>query len=510
MTERRVRRRVAALVSATAVSLLALTGIGSAANAAPDDFGNIDQDRTGSLTVHKYLHQDGDHEGDISETPIDGDFADPVADVVFTVYPLLQDGEPIDLSVPANWNQLQDITPGAGCTAPAGFTLGAPQELPATDAQGAASIALPVGVYQVCETSAPPQIVDRAIPFILAIPMPHENGWVYDVHAYPKNGEGEIVKTVDPQQDTGLGSVVRFPVTVPVPTMQQEWTGFAIRDTLDSRLEPVAPGDIEVTVDGAPLDPALYEVTVAGQQITMNFTAAGIAWLNEGPGAQVGKEIRVVFAGTVVAVGNGAITNQAELWPNNPGFDPDGQPPLPSNEVRTNWGALEVLKRAAGTSGSEGTLAGAVFQVFNAADPYAADCSASTPAGDPIQVGGTDEFTSDADGIIAVPGLFVSDSENPVVDAPQRCYVLVEIQAPSGYVTPTGEDAQTGVAVLIGQTTTADNGEIVNTQQEVPELPLTGAAGQLIMILGGLAALAIATGLVLLNRRRTAATHETH
>lgn len=500
MAERKKTQRVLSIMGVTALGLCAVMGAGTAAYAAPQDYGNIDPDRTGSLTVHKYLHQDGDVEGDISEAPAAGDFTDPVAGVVFTAYPLLESGTPIDLSVPENWNDLSDLTAGAACAAPTGYTLGAPITLPATDAQGAASIDLAVGVYQVCETSAPAIIVDRATPFILTVPMPHESGWVYDVHAYPKNGEGVVEKTVEPQQDTGLGAVIRFPVTVPVPTMQQVWTGFAIRDTLDDRLEPIAAADVEVTAGGTALDPSFYEVTVAGQQVTMNFTAAGIAWLNEGPNAHVGTGIQVVFAGTVVAVGDGAITNQAELWPNNPGFDPDGQPPLPSNEVQTYWGNLEVQKRGAGTTGSEGLLNGATFEVYNAADPYAADCTAAVAAGDPVVVNGETEFTSAGTGVISIAGLFVSDSVNPAIDATQRCYVLKEIAAPSGYVLPA--DPFTSVAVLIGQTTTSDNVEIVNTQQEVPPLPMTGANGQIILITAGAAALIVAVGLLLMKHRR--------
>lgn len=500
MAERKTMRRVAAMVGAVAVGMTAMVGASSAAFAAPQGYGDIDFDREGSLTVHKYLHQVNGSDGDISEAPAAGDFTDPVEGVVFTVYPLLKDGQPVDLSVPANWDALGDLTPGDGCTAPAGYTLGAGQAMPATDANGAANVALPIGAYQVCETSAPAQIIDSASPFIVTIPMPHENGWVYDVHAYPKNGEGTIEKTIEEQQDTGLGSVVKFPVTVPIPTTGEDWTGFAIRDTLDSRLTPVAPADMTVTVDGSPLDASYYTLTVDGQQITMNFTAAGLAWLNQGPNAQAGKKIQVVFAGTVTTLGNGTITNEAELWPNNPGFDPSTNPPVPSNEVETHWGSLEVQKRAAGTSGNEGRLNGAVFEVYNAVDPYAADCSAAEAAGDPVVVNGETQFTSAGTGVISIPGLFVSDSVNPVIDAQQRCYVLKEVAAPAGYVLPA--DPFTAVTVKIGETTVSDNVDIVNTQQGVPELPLTGAAGQVMLIAAGVAAVAVAAGLVLMNRRR--------
>jgi len=86
-----------------------------------------------------------------------------------------------------------------------------------------------------------------------------------------------------------------------------------------------------------------------------------------------------------------------------------------------------------------------------------------------------------------------------VIDNPQRCYVLKETAAPAGYVLPS--NPFTPVAVLIGNTT-SDNIDIENTQQGVPPLPITGAAGQVLLIAGGTAALAAAVGLVLMRRRR--------
>lgn len=498
MHERKISR-IGAVVGVVVLGLSSVLAA-TAAQAAPQDYGNIDGTRTGSLTVHKYLHQANGAVGDPSAAPGAGEFANPVAGVVFTAYPLLKNGQPVDLTVPANWTGLDALTPGAACTAPAGYTLGAGVALAATSAQGASTISLGLGAYEVCETSAPANIVDRAAPFIVTVPLPYQNGWVYDVHAYPKNGAGEITKTIAPQENLGLGSLITFPVTVPVPVSAGTWTGFAIRDTLDARLTPTGVANTKVTVDGATLDPTYYTVTATGQQVTMNFTAAGLAWLNVGPNAQAGKKIVVEFVGTITSVGSGTITNTAELWPNNPGFDPNVRPPLPSNEVKTHWGSLEVIKRASGTTGNTGLLAGATFQVYEAADPYAADCTAATRGDGPIDVNGQTSFTSAANGIVSVPGLFVSDSVNPVIDSPQRCYVLVETAAPAGYVLPANPN--TGVTVKTGATTTADNANIVNSQPGVPQLPLTGANGQVILITAGIAAATIAVGLMLMKRRR--------
>lgn len=503
---KKIVQRLGAALGATAIGAVALIGATPAAFAAPSDpadFGNIDFDRDGSLTVHKFLHQTGDVVGNPGEAPVAGDFTDPVAGVTFTAYPLLKDGNPVDLSAASSWDGLKDLTPGAGCTAPAGYGLGTGITIGPTNASGVASIPLDLGAYQVCETDAPADIVDRALPFLVTVPLPHENGWVYDVHTYPKNGKGEITKTIQEQQDTGLGSVVKFPVTAPIPTMADEWTGFAITDTLDARLAVEGTGVASVTLNDVALDPSYYAVSTDGQKVIVKFTDAGVAWLNTPKNSQAGKKITVTFQGKVVTLGNGTIPNTADLWVNNPNLDSNVRPPLESNEVETNWGNLAVQKRAAGTSGTEGLLNGAVFEVYNAVAPYAATCDDAVKIGDPVSVNGETQFTSAGTGVISIPGLFVSDSENPVQDALQRCYVLVEIAAPAGYVLPAGADAATPVAVKIGQTTISDNVEIVNTQQEVPELPLTGAAGQIMLVSIGSAAVLLAVVLIVVNRRRS-------
>lgn len=497
------RRRFAAGLSALALGATIALASGSIAIAAPQDFGNIDGDRSGSLTVHKFLHQDPVGVGDISEAPVEGDFSDPLAGVGFTAYPLLKDGVALDVTVPSVWNDLADLTAGAACTAPAGYTLGSAISLPLTVEDGSATASLGLGVYQVCETTTPVGIVDIAAPFILTVPLPHEDGWVYDVHAYPKNGDTTVEKDIVAQEGMGLGAAVKFPVRNAIPQMlNSQWTAYALRDTMDDRLTPNAAttGVASVTVNNVALDESNYTKSINGQTITVEFTDAGIAWLNEVP-SHAGELIEVVFDSVVVEVGDGSIANRAELWVNNPGFDPNGAtPPVPSNEVETHWGSAELIKRAAGTTGTTGVLEGAQFEVYNAVAPYADSCDAAVATGSAISISGETVFTSDADGVISLPGLFISDSENPVVDAEQRCYVVREIAAPAGYVLPT--DADTPIAVQIGQTTTADNIEIENTQQSVPELPLTGAAGKVLLTLGGIAAGFLVIGLMFVNRRR--------
>ncbi|WP_191621859.1 SpaH/EbpB family LPXTG-anchored major pilin [Microbacterium caowuchunii] len=495
--------RVLAALGVVALSTLAIAGGSSAAFAAPAEYGNIDFTETGSLTVHKYLHQGAQGAvGDISQPPAADDFTHPVEGVVFTVYPLMQtDDAALDMTAPATWEGLRAIQPNSACVAPAGYSLGDPTAMPATGADGVSTLDLPVGFYQVCETAAPANIVDRSLPFILAVPMPHEGGWLYDVHAYPKNGTGELVKSVSTLDGrTGLGSTITFPVTMTIPELADAWTTFVISDNFESRLAPVGNGVTSVSVDGTALAAANYTVAAVGNKVSVTFTQAGIDWLNAPKNAQAGKSITVDFTAKVIAIGDGAIVNDA-TFTNGPSVE------VRSNRVSTNWGSLELLKRAAGTTGATGLLEGARFEVYNAVTPYAADCTAAVAdvVTGPLTVGTASTFTSNASGVVAIPGLFVSDSVNPSVNAVQRCYVVKEIVAPTGYVLPTGAAAFTGVTVTAGATPAVLNLDLANTPVEGPDLPLTGANGQLVLLYAGGAAAAIAVGLVLVNRRRARA-----
>lgn len=78
--------------------------------------------------------------------------------------------------------------------------------------------------------------------------------------------------------------------------------------------------------------------------------------------------------------------------------------------------------------------------------------------------------------------------------------MLVEVAAPRGYILSVNAD--NAITVKPGQTTTADNAEIPNAQGDDPGLPLTAAAGTL--LLAGIVVGAITLALVLMwiARRR--------
>lgn len=493
-------KRVLAGLGALALTSAGLLG-GSTAAFADSELGNIDFTKTGDLTVHKYQHQNGAEEK--APDGSGGSFANPIGGVVFTAYPITS----IDLKKNDDWARLGTLTPGTTCDQLGAETLGTGIELDPTDATtGAATLTgLSIGAYLVCETDAPETVADRALPFIVSIPMPYNDGWLYNVHVYPKNGITSIEKDVSEPSGLGLGSTVQFPVTTQVPRVATGTTlnNYIVTDVLDPRLNPVSV--VSVTIDGVDVSDTYYDklaptAVAGGNKLGIAFNAAGLAWLSET--GQHDKSIVTTFQGTVAEVGTGVIKNTANVYIHDP------ESGVESNEVETKWGDVKVLK--VDSAEPSKVLDGAVFEVYAAKTTYpeaGVDCAAEIADGaTPISVNGATTFTSANGGVVSIAGLFVSDS-NIGAASDEACYVLKEIEAPAGYVLPT--DPYTAVAVKTGETVVADGYDgapIENTQQTVPELPLTGANGQMVMIIGGSALLLIAGGVVMLNRRRTSET----
>ena len=514
MTGHKFRRAGVAALGVLALGAAGLLATSSAAVAAEEyEFGNIVGNKLGSLTVHKFADQASGGATGHPDGNVDGTFTDPIKDVVFTAYLLEKDGIPVDLTTFAGWEGMKAaanaVAGSSACAAPAGYELATEGiDIGPTDEYGVATSELPVGAYVVCETSAPSTVTKRNNPFLVTIPFPvadttadADKGWLYDVHVYPKNTLGEFSKTIEEQLEFGVGSAVDFTITGSIPDISPNtWTEFTVTDTLDSRLDAIAPLATLNAPTGIPGVEIDYDPDT--RTVIVRFTDA--AWLKANAGA--GFDITVHT--TVNAAGVTGIENTAQQWVNNPDFDPEGNPPTETPEVVTNWGTAKLMK-VDSADGSTG-LKGAEFEVYAAATPYVADpadCSVETEGsaiefttGSPAVT--STKVVSDANGVVNVPALFVSDSVNGTKEAEFRCYVLVETKAPAGYVTPVGDSAKRAMAISIGENDLTSGAAIENSRQVIPGLPLTGAQGQVLLIAGGIAAAAVVVGLVLVNRRR--------
>lgn len=500
----------------TGALALALSGaLAGVANAA-DEYGNI-VEKDATLTIHK-LYNPAQNEGapDGTAAPT----AAPVPGVVFTAYELT-----LDLKKPEDWDKLSKLRKADGTVKPdacqnldslgAGLVNKAGEDLAPTDPQGETTLRKRAPkAYLICEKSAPGDVVDKAAPFVITLPYNFNGKWLYDVHAYPKNTKSTIEKSVVAQTELGLGATVTFPVTTSVPAIaaERQYKYYRIRDTYAATLEQPTENSV-ATVVLAPAAGAKetlakgvdYEVTVTGTTVMVNFLQPGLAKLKANPSAIV----TTTFVGVVKKVG--PTNNSATLASDTtvadqpaPPTPPDpNEPNNPSNEVISNWG--DALVKKVDDADKTTVVNGAIFEVYEAKDPFGPNDGACTnevaPGARPIAVNGQTTFTS-TNGIVTIPGLFISDSVNSA-GKQTHCYVLKEIQAAPGYVLPSGEKAYTALTVSIGaNNVNVFNATVLNTKQSVPNLPLTGASGQVIMTILGVALFALAGGWVLVTRRR--------
>lgn len=532
---------------------------GSAAHADPETLspGNIQTDAMGSLTIHKHEPQTGITQDNPEKqaSPADGDttgLGRALQNVKFKVVPITG----LDLKTYDGWVDLSHLTVSGSCTADAeslalkydndkelgSVALGTAQTTDATAADGSVKVSnLAVGAYAVCELDSTDvtahdaqgatqdvTIADKAAPFIVTIPRPEQNQWLYDVHAFPKNSTSTTpMKAITPQKQNGLGegSPVEFTVSKTVPTYGTKLlTKFTMEDTLDAKLtlpSDVADAHVVVTVDGQVADASWYDVTISGQKITIAFKGDGLTALNNSQG----KVVEFKFQATSVQDPLGDIPNTATVITNKPGSDEENKEP--TNEVITKWGKLRIQKTDSRNPAT--SLKGAIFEVYEAKTPFAESCTTeiATPAEaisvkEPNSEQGKTQFTSNDEGVVEIAGLFVADENDAKAQGISheqfksgqlnaRCYVLKEVAAPAGYVLPEGEKALSAIKITSGQLAEGEysvggpnsDGKIPNTKQPVPDLPLTGANGQVSMAVAA-GCLAVVTGglVVARNRRR--------
>ncbi|MGO3151280.1 MAG: SpaH/EbpB family LPXTG-anchored major pilin [Galactobacter sp.] len=450
-------RRIAVVLGALA---LTATGAAGAANAADISAGNIDPDQTTTLTIHKHSGK----QGGAGDGKPQQDITNPaLADVTFSIQKVeSKDGAAIDLDTAAGWNLIKGVKAPDVTAANSGYAL-SDAASGTTGANGEITKTLDHGLYLVTETDAPANVVSKAAPFLVTLPLSQNNGsWLYDVHVYPKNQlQDKPEKTVSEPTAPVLGSDVAWDITAKVPALNEEDTlsSFAVTDTLDPRLQYKS-----VAVDGK-TEGTDYTVAVDGQKVTITFDASKLS---------VG-DVKIKLTTTVKSLGTGVIENTATQYVNDPKQDNGTK----TNTPKTKWGDLEITKVAKGDESK--TLAGAEFEVCSDADGK-------------NKVG---TITTDANGKAHI-SLYVGKDSEPDT----RDYWVKETKAPAGYVL---DGAIKKVTVKVGETASTKV-TLENTQQDHPELPLTGANGQMLAIIVGSALVLLAAGSALVvNRRRQAA-----
>lgn len=501
----RIGRGISAVVGVIALGAASLVG-GTAAQAA--DLGNVDPNAVGSITIHKYEQPEsfnpaGDGRELTSEQLSALGATHPLQGVGFTVTPVT-----LDLSVPANWDNLDQLAFNASTnTVTMGsqnLALGTPSAQQTTDSTGTTTFGnLSVGVYLVQETSPGENNITRAVePYLVIIPTSIDGTWTYNVHTYPKNSLSEVTKTPRPvdksvtdENDNPIEIdqevIWDISATAPVLASTDLFTSWVLTDTLDSRLAYVRVQYVEY-VGVELVEDTDYTVTVEGQTVTLTLTRSRLDAI-KAAGGNAALTYELVTDAT--AVGNGIIPNTVTSVTNVNGNEVS----VDSTETKTYVGEIDILKLDADNNLA---LQGAEFQVFASM----ADAQERT---NPIAIDGVTTFVTGADGTVNISPLNVPNATD------SRTYYVVEIKAPAGYVTPAGDAAITAVDVVAGTTTpvlsdlTLDavpGVELMvdNMKQDRPDLPLTGGAGTWTFIAGGLSLMLIAGGIALRGRQNKA------
>lgn len=482
----------------------------------------VNKNAKGALTIHKFGNptDEGTPSGtleDVNDVKENGGKA--LEGVGFTVYKINKTADgATDIDVTTNEGLLaasklkaKDFSQGAALKD--GLPDGVLEKVATgkTGADGSWNVGknLPLGAYLVVETG-PKEGYDPAVPFIAFVPMTADNGgdnqgtsWNYDVHAFPKNyKDEEPTKTVtDKDQNAGDKNLV-YTVTGTARQLKPntERTQFQITDQIDPKLEitdvkvKVAGQEIQPTqdVDGkffegnkvdVALKPEVAKTLKAGQKVEVTITT----------------KLKAEFAkDTDIA------PNKAQVFQNNPDGS-ENHTPKETPEVKTYWGGLQFKK----VDGDRRALEGAEFQIARQAAGKQCSEIDTTKKGSWTPVNGQQggkvktTFVSGQDGMVKITGLHVNDFEDnaEVTAGDQSHYCLIETKAPKGKellpealefkLVATSTDPER-VYELASVQVGANKGEVVNSDDTTPNLPMTGGMG--VGILAAIGAAIVAAG----------------
>lgn len=449
--------------------------------------------------------------------------------------------------------------------APGVETTGAAVEVKtAGGGQAVFSDNMTVGAYLICEGSTADAmkgtekvtIGKKSKPFIVTLPFPEKfdtannnnSRWNYNPHVYPKN---EVTSKptkdmdVDPVAVIGKTDAVTVKLHSRIPSIAtgEHFTYFALEDTLVKELKPSeTDGNYTFTVDGGgtyahPADFTIVRQVNAGTSnlVRVVLTKAGLTKLK----ADGTKTATVTFKATMTAhpegygknQENGIFFNTVKSYidkgdTERPDEPNPNTPPTPGTEseekVASTWAKVKAQKLDAANKSVH--LKGAKFKLW--AFPVTPeglqkcegevtidDITKNTETTGAVEVkgdGGAELIATSGDnGLIEFPSVHIDTKKAtaPAEPAPatERCFYLQEVEAPAGYILPAGKFALTPIkASSTTEATLANVTTITNTSHEVPELPLTGANGQVIMTVVGGALMTGALGVFLVLRRRNA------
>ena len=488
----------------------------------------LSKTETAKLTIHKLkggfvgTNQYGVQQ-DVAGTPLKG--------IAFDIYRVKEGGADIDLSTIEGWQKYSELDPTKAneYASEANYV-----KTITTGDGGVATDELPIGVYVIKEDLAksnpdPAGTYTPAAPFITALPFTNEGGtaWNKDVHVYPKNQEVKSTKEVDDRQGDQNEDIRQAGQTIsytlkggvpPVPnTVAQDnkyFDRYELIDTYDSDKWTPDTSTVKVQINEgdtklADLEAADFEVTNPDSNtFTIKLTDAGLLKLRHNVGEKTNVQVVATIDGTLKAdLKPGTVKNGVEVETGN-----SGQPTVktPKSEVESKYGRIDVTKFAK-EGDKETNLAGAKFELHKCTNANAAGQPGTLIEKSKQTVGGKSEWETDAEGKITITGIQLEDWFDGKGQADSFDYCLLETKAPEGYellpqpiLTPVNTNTpETKIGEENLPFTLVQRVENVPTTTSTFKLPSTGEWGRWWLVLGGVAAVLAALGVLYRNNRRT-------
>lgn len=344
------------------------------------------------------------------------------------------------------------------------------------------------GVYLLEQTSAP-KGYQKAIKSIIVLPLtkPTGDGFIYDIHVYPKNAKiGKITKTNTTTKGALLkeGSEMTFQIKVPIPAKDSKnpYTEFSVTDTPVSGLELKENSVTSVSLNSQDMNGKYTVSVVDSNAVKLTLSDSGLQELNN---LTSEANLIVNVKGTVKDIANaGTVKNKASYAfkrkDGTVGGGETGDDDNPDSSLK--FGFIKIKNVQAGT---DQEVNGAKFKIGKCtADGKAVETSAVLTSN--VSSGNV----SEAIGAMESPAKLCVQQTTPPTD-----YAL----------NPEANAVQFDQATIANVTKTNPlEVKIENTKANdfLKHLPLTGGSGVIGFLAGGIVLLIVAVALMARKRHQ--------